>query len=192
MHYDLKRKLLDLEVSLPMIPGNAPTKDTISEYSKVKRENPVTVKEFRDKYSFLSNSYKCSVEWEGILYPSVSHALSATLTEHKKERIKISETKNISDVKKFTKDFQVTDKWTRNKYQLMYDLVLKKFLTDSMLEFKLLCTEGAKLVNGNHWHDNINGVCSCRECIGKPSENRLGEILTRVRRVLLLKRGGRV
>ena len=46
---------------------------------------------------------------------------------------------------------------------------------------QLLFTEGFDLVEGNHWHDNIWGDCSCNKCNGTKGTNYLGKILMTVR-----------
>ena len=44
----------------------------------------------------------------------------------------------------------------------------------------LLATGGEELIEGNWWHDNFFGVCTCGPCDGK-GKNNLGKILMRVR-----------
>ena len=48
------------------------------------------------------------------------------------------------------------------------------------LKEKLLATGAQCLVEGNTWHDNIWGSCSCDKC-QRQGQNKLGQILMRVR-----------
>lgn len=41
---------------------------------------------FRGDYDFLSNFYKCNVEYEGVIYSSVENALQAAKTLDLRER----------------------------------------------------------------------------------------------------------
>ena len=44
-------------------------------------------------------------------------------------------------------------------------------------------TGDAELIEGNTWHDNYWGVCSCSKCNGR-GKNRLGKLLMKVREEL--------
>jgi predicted NAD-dependent protein-ADP-ribosyltransferase YbiA (DUF1768 family) len=45
----------------------------------------------------------------------------------------------------------------------------------------LVATGDAELVEGNSWHDNFWGVCSCSRCKNKEGQNYLGRLLEEVR-----------
>jgi hypothetical protein len=42
------------------------------------------------------------------------------------------------------------------------------------------------LIEGNWWHDNFYGSCTCNKCVNK-GENNLGKILMKIREELLEK-----
>jgi predicted NAD-dependent protein-ADP-ribosyltransferase YbiA (DUF1768 family) len=63
----------------------------------------------------------------------------------------------------------------------MEDLVRQKFSLYPTLREKLLATGEEELVEGNYWHDNFWGACSCRKCEGREKHNHLGRILMKVR-----------
>lgn len=46
---------------------------------------------------------------------------------------------------------------------------------------KLLLTQDEDLIEGNWWHDNIWGDCSCPKCKDIPGKNRLGILLMEIR-----------
>lgn len=64
----------------------------------------------------------------------------------------------------------------------MNELVFEKFSQNLELLDKLLATKHAILIEGNYWHDNHFGICSCIKCYGKVQPmNVLGKILMDVR-----------
>lgn len=67
------------------------------------------------------------------------------------------------------------DDWEEVKDDLMYRIVLAKFLQNPSLADALIKTGNAQLIEGNTWGDTYWGMC---DSVG---ENKLGEILMRVR-----------
>lgn len=51
--------------------------------------------------------------------------------------------------------------WEDRKLTIMHNLLVHKFNENLELIPKLLDTGGAVLVEGNTWHDNYWGCCSC-------------------------------
>lgn len=79
------------------------------------------------------------------------------------------------DAKKLGRKVMLRDDWEEVKDDLMYKIVLAKFLQNPSLAEALEQTGNAKLIEDNHWGDTYWGVC---DGVG---ENKLGEILMRVR-----------
>ena len=71
----------------------------------------------------------------------------------------------------------------------MYWLVNIKFSFDKDLKQKLLSTCNSFLVEGNTWHDNYWGNCTCDKCKYKEGQNKLGKILMKFRKELRCKNG---
>ena len=85
--------------------------------------------------------------------------------------------KNLSPNPAWNEEFQV---------KLMEDLVFQKFSKNEDLRQLLLATGDCEIIEGNTWHDNFFGVCSCGNCPPekqrpKEEQNNLGKILMRVR-----------
>ena len=78
---------------------------------------------------------------------------------------------------------EIKSNWDEIKEEVMYEIVSNKFKNKRM-QAKLLATENEQLVEGNYWHDNYWGSCTCPRCLQKPKENKLGKILMRVREEL--------
>jgi predicted NAD-dependent protein-ADP-ribosyltransferase YbiA (DUF1768 family) len=62
----------------------------------------------------------------------------------------------------------------------MKDILTAKFTVPELRE-KLKATGDATLIEGNHWHDNRWGKCTCERCQNKDGQNWLGKILMEVR-----------
>lgn len=63
----------------------------------------------------------------------------------------------------------------------MLRIVRSKFNSNPEIAEKLIATYPETLVEGNHWHDNTWGDCSCARCRDIPGKNLLGQILMTVR-----------
>ena len=80
---------------------------------------------------------------------------------------------------------RLRDDWETIKYQAMYFILRQKFERSAFCRKVLLGTGDARLVEGNTWHDNIWGNCTCMRpsCIPE-GRNMLGNTLMRVREEL--------
>lgn len=68
----------------------------------------------------------------------------------------------------------------------LLDLLGQKY-QNSALATQLTDTGNAKLINGNHNHDNDLGVCYCSQCQGSKGANRLGKLTMQIRQQLAAK-----
>lgn len=118
-------------------------------------------------YEWLSNFYRCDIEWEGETWPTTEHAYQAakTLNVAYRRRIRMSASpghaKMLGQASAF-KQHGITMRrdWETVKYDVMIDLLRIKFRTHADLREKLLATGKAKLVEGNTWNDTVWGVCN--------------------------------
>lgn len=134
---------------------------------------------FSGDYRFLSNFYPCDVEYEGIIYKSTEAAYQAAKTLDGHERIFISQL-TPGKAKKFGSKLALRKGWDDMKIGVMMELLQKKFRDPNLLR-KLLLTRGQELIEGNTWHDNFWGSCTCKGC-GNKGQNILGRLLMEVRR----------
>lgn len=139
---------------------------------------------FFNEYYFLSNFYPSVVNYEGIEYSTVEHAYQAAKTNDLAQREKIKNIIRPGDVKKAGKAVTLRRDWNKVKVDIMYDLVYQKFQRHSILRAKLLATHPHALVEGNTWHDNFWGNCTCYRCAKVEGQNRLGFILMNVRELI--------
>ena len=141
-----------------------------------------TIDSFVGKYNFLSNFYKAPVTINNITYPSSEHAYQAMKTLDIEKQIEFSQIDNPNKAKEFGKKIKIRDDWDKVKVKYMHMVVFQKFMQNQDLKKRLLEIEdGISFVEGNYWHDNIWGVCSCPRCQSKNATNYLGKILTNVK-----------
>jgi len=140
------------------------------------------INKFKGEFGFLSNPYSCQIRFEGFWFNSVENAFQAAKTEDIVLRRKFR-TCSWWVAKKMGKSLKLRRGWEDIKEGFMLKLVRIKF-TDTELREKLLNTGDQELVEGNYWHDNIWGDCTCPACIYIIGQNLLGKILMKVREEL--------
>lgn len=135
---------------------------------------------FNGSYGFLSNFYAIPIEFEGLKYTSVEHAYQAAKTEDDNLRATIASLTTPGYAKKAGRNLLLREDWEDVKIPIMLRLLQKKF-RNPILKAALLQTGDAYLVEGNYWHDNFWGNCSCSRCQRIQGENWLGKLLMQVR-----------
>lgn len=140
------------------------------------------ISEFTKENFFLSNFYNAYLMYDGIIYCSTEAAFQASKTLDISERERIARM-SPSDAKKAGRALSLRPDWEEVKDKVMYDVCLAKFTMNSSLRLKekLLATGNEELVEGNTWHDNYWGNCSCNKCKNTPGRNQLGKTLMRIR-----------
>ena len=135
---------------------------------------------FDNEYGWLSNFAEAKINYEGKIYPTVEHAFQAakTLNENEREKIRVSPTPGKA--KRLGRKVTLRNDWESVKVDVMLELITDKFKNPEFRQL-LINTVGSNLVEGNQWHDNFWGNCSCDKCQHKVGENRLGNILMCVR-----------
>lgn len=140
----------------------------------------MTISSFKGKYRFLSNFWMAEVEFEGLTYPSTEHAYQAAKTNLPEIRKMIRDLDTPSKTKTAAKFLELPENWHTDKLRVMEILLREKFSRHSDLKQKLLDTGDEDLAEGNTWHDNTWGICSCKDC-GNQGDNHLGKLLMQIR-----------
>lgn len=130
---------------------------------------------------WLSNFWKANVMFEGEMYPSTEHAYQAAKTLDLVAREQFRVATKSGDAKRAGRTVALREDWERIKFDVMLEVVSQKFFNHYELGDKLLATGKQKLVEGNHWHDQYWGDCTCPRCENTPGHNNLGKILMLVR-----------
>ena len=152
-----------------------------------------TIKDFKGQYKFLSNFYlPCPVTYDGMTFSSTEHAYQAAKFIDKKLRVKIQKEEVPLSAKKVARQLEAEgnrrDDWDDIKIDVMSGLVTQKFMRYDNLKTSMINTGNMVIVESNLWHDNFWGDCSCPKCVGVTGQNRLGKILMRVRRDVIIQR----
>lgn len=122
----------------------------------------------------------CDINFEGIIYPSTEHAYQASKFPEKEIREEIAKLPKPFQTKKVAEMATLSDDWhTSIKFEIMEIILLEKFKIPELRQL-LLDTKEEDLIEGNTWHDNCWGTCTCNKC-GNKGENHLGRLLMKIR-----------
>ena len=143
------------------------------------------INKFDGKYAFLSNCVESKISFEGLTYPTVEHAFQAAKSLSEEEQAAISIAKTPGIAKRLGRKVVLRPDWEEVKIEVMRQCLAKKFEHPDLYA-KLLATGDEELVEGNHWHDNFWGVCSCEQCQSQ-GLNYLGKLLVELRSELRTK-----
>ncbi len=136
---------------------------------------------FREEYSFLSNFYFSPFFYKEKEWPTVEHIFQASKAMDKKDREKIRLAFSPGQAKRLGRKVDLRPNWEKIKYRTMLGAVRLKFGQNKKLRNKLKATGKTPLVEGNTWHDNVWGNCSCPKCEDIMGNNLLGKILMQIR-----------
>ena len=140
----------------------------------------MVISSFRGEYRFLSNFYQSPLEYEGLIYPNSEAAFQAAKAVDPAERVKYTQIKNPVRAKQMGRRETLRPDWDTVSYGIM-DAILHAKFSNPTLAAMLLATGDAYLEEGNHWHDNRWGRCTCDKCRVKEGQNQLGKILMGIR-----------
>ena len=139
------------------------------------------INEFTGENRFLSNFYQCDFVYKGLTYHTAEAAFQAQKCATEEAKIKYTTIKNPVIAKRTgKKEPGLPANWDEICYDIMKDILMVKFSAPELNE-KLKATGDAVLIEGNHWHDNRWGKCSCERCKNKEARNWLGKILMEIR-----------
>ena len=134
---------------------------------------PNEINSFKGDYSFLSNFKKCTVEFEGLTYPSVEHAFQAAKTLDTGKRLSFTKGSPVC-AQGMGRRLKLRSDWEETKDSVMYICLKSKFQNSEMRE-KLLATGDAILIEGNSHGDRYWGA------VNGEGQNRLGRLLMQIR-----------
>jgi ribA/ribD-fused uncharacterized protein len=141
------------------------------------------ITEFQGKNRFLSNFYELEnpITFENLAYSTSEHLYVALKTmDHDSRRI-ISTIPWPGEAKKLGRKLKIRPDWEDVKFQSMHLVLILKFAANPRLMHELIETLPQELVEGNRWHDNEWGNCTCKKCSTIEGKNRLGFLLMQVR-----------
>lgn len=134
------------------------------------------IKQFSEKYRFLSNFWPCRIDYKGYTFDSVEHAYQAQKCADPMD-ITLFLTGTPGEAKRVGSKVKIRSNWEDIKLKVMEDLVRIKF-SNPELKHQLLLTKNQHLQEGNYWNDSFWGV-NLKTGIG---ENNLGKIIMKIRK----------
>jgi hypothetical protein len=139
--------------------------------------NNFTTKENR----WLSNFFKCSIKYKDLTFTSAEQMYVYFKVKNKEDKQLILNTATAVEAKKIGRQAPMMDNWDNIKLRCMEYIITQKFIQNTSLKEKLIATDNKILIEGNYWHDNFWGICSCDKCKDLIGQNNLGFILMKVR-----------
>lgn len=137
-----------------------------------------TIKSLTGKWAPLSNFWE-ETRPQG---KTAEHIFQAAKTESREERAHILSRPKPGQAKYAGKRCTLRSDWELLKVDIMEEIVRRKF-QDPTLANILEETGDAQIVEGNRWHDNFWGQCTCDKCAKRgPGKNTLGNILMEIRK----------
>lgn len=141
------------------------------------------ITQFRGSWAFLSNFHPAVLEWEGITYPTSEHAFNAGKTLDRADRLHIAAAPTPGEAKRLGRAVKLRPLWDASvRYDVMREVLWAKFTCHPGRINALVGTGDAELIEGNTWHDQHWGDCSCGlpKC-AVPGANHLGRMLMELR-----------
>lgn len=135
---------------------------------------------FRGRWTKLGNYSSCVVFYNGHAYQSTEHAYQAQKSDDPAIQKAIRDCATPAIAKKMARSVPLRRDWEAVKDGIMYALLVEKFSQEPEKSI-LLSTDNQDLLEGNWWHDNYWGACTCGSCSGIVGKNMLGKALMRVR-----------
>lgn len=135
---------------------------------------------FDGDFAFLSNFFECPVAYEGLCFGSSEAAFQAAKCRDRFERASFHYLRP-GKAKRLGRKVKLRSDWEEVKINEMRKIVREKFTQNPKLQELLINTGNATLIEGNYWHDNFWGNCTCEKCKNIPGQNNLGKILEEIR-----------
>lgn len=137
------------------------------------------ITEFRGEYRFLSNFWPLN----GGTTMTAEHFYQAAKAVSADDQRWVYDAPTPGEAKRRGRRVTVRSDWDDVKLEIMLAVVRAKFTDNDELARRLVATGDAALVEGNEWHDNYWGRCTCARCVRAEivGQNHLGKILMQVR-----------
>ena len=134
------------------------------------------INSFEGEYRFLSNFYERPIVVGNRRWASAEHAYQAAKSLLHSDWDAIQSCRTPGQAKRMGMKLTLRPDWDSFRLLAMEEIVQEKFDQYEDLKLKLIMTNPAELIEGNHWGDVFWGVCKGR------GENHLGKILMKIRK----------
>lgn len=136
------------------------------------------ISHFRGEFRFLSNFFPATVVMDGLRFTDTEAAFQS---QKEPEKAHMFEGLDPATTKAMGRKANLREDWDEVKNDVMRRVVRLKFEQNTDLRKRLIDTDDAVLIEGNNWHDNYWGACTCEGCERKKGKNMLGNILMELR-----------
>jgi ribA/ribD-fused uncharacterized protein len=133
------------------------------------------------RWAALSNFATIPVTLDAVTYPTAEHAFNAAKTCDPVERARVAAAPTPAAANRAGRAVTLRPGWDDTVRYAVMDAVLEAKFTDPAAADVLAATGDALLVEGNTWHDQHWGQCTCPRHRPWPGANHLGRALMRVR-----------
>ncbi len=149
------------------------------------------INEFKGPHYFLSSFFMLNIPiyWRTLSYPSGEHLFAAYKTMNLEDKLWISTLKEPKHAKAagskwgykgrkivLRADWEQEYNGAPLKVHVMRHVLTLKYCYNSVLTEWLCKTHPKQLIEGNWWHDNYWGNCTCNKCVNIPGQNLLGRL----------------
>jgi len=151
------------------------------------------IDQFRGEYAFLSNFHPLTnpIKSANLTLFTNEHFFCVHKTFDLQDRLWIAQQPTPALAKKAAgpngldgRKIELRADWPQVDTQVMFTGLILKFMANYDLATKFMETRGRRLVEGNWWHDNYWGNCTCVKCTHIPGQNNLGQLLEAARDLL--------
>lgn len=147
------------------------------------------INDFHGQHFFLSNFYPRSFSYDSPRFgrwvaTTGEHAYQAEKAESLEDFQAIMSYATPGGAKRAGRKVTMRPDWEEVKFEIMWNVLWYKFQESHFMRRNLLETGDELLVEGNTWHDNVWGDCSCPKCADIKGQNWLGECLMALRWIL--------
>lgn len=146
------------------------------------------ISRFSGPTRFLSNFYAVPhrIRIDDHEVPTVEHGyqMAKTSKDHWKTLMSFT-ARACGEMKRAAKSMKQHPRWTPEvAMNTMRSLLRQKFRRGTVLARKLVSTGNTLIIEGNYWHDNYWGDCSCDRCAKTEGMNHMGRLLMEIRNEL--------
>lgn len=143
---------------------------------------------FIGEHEHMSNFFAVPFTFAGIQWPTREHAYQAFKSREPSDWMRILSEKDPGRAKKLGRKVTMRPHWDEYKIPLMQAIVHAFYREHESHRIALFRTYPATLIEGNTWHDQIWGNCTCGSgTCNRPGKNLLGVTHMHVRQQLSIE-----
>lgn len=144
-----------------------------------------SVVRFAGAFAYLSNFHPAPFTLHMLPWRTAEHAFQGFKAASFHDRCRIADLPTAREAKAAGRAVGLRADWEQVKKRVMFDVLMAKFTQNPDLRGALCGTNRMHLAEGNTWHDNYWGDCSCgRAACEAAGSNYLGKCLMGVRMIL--------